>query len=89
MLSDSSLVLWKYEPDFWIDYVTREPSICLMDWCMKMEEEKQNRQKIPIREWFDIERKMAIIARMTADRPLFTSNQDEPEEVLEQLEVEL
>ena len=56
---------------------------------MKMDEEKQKREKIPIRQWFDIERNMAIIARMTADRPLFTSNQDEPKEDLEQLGVEL
>jgi hypothetical protein len=27
--------------------------------------------KLPIIEWFDIERRMVIIARMTADRPYF------------------
>ncbi|MFW9911744.1 MAG: hypothetical protein ACFFEU_04700 [Candidatus Thorarchaeota archaeon] len=27
--------------------------------------------RLPITEWFDIERRMAIVARMTADRPYF------------------
>ena len=27
--------------------------------------------RLPIAEWFDIERRMAIVARMTADRPYF------------------
>jgi hypothetical protein len=27
--------------------------------------------RLPIIEWFDIERRMAIVARMTADRPHF------------------
>ncbi|MFX0055364.1 MAG: hypothetical protein ACFFAX_10675 [Promethearchaeota archaeon] len=26
---------------------------------------------LPITEWFDIERRMAIVARMSADRPYF------------------
>ncbi|MGD9381553.1 MAG: hypothetical protein PVI03_03840 [Candidatus Thorarchaeota archaeon] len=35
-----------------------------------MTEEGLN-HRFPITEWFDIERRMAIVARMTADRPHF------------------
>jgi hypothetical protein len=35
-----------------------------------MTEEGLN-DRLPITEWFDIERRMAIVARMTADRPHF------------------
>ena len=46
--------------------------------------------RLPITEWYDIERKMAIVARMTADRPFFESiksknsprNKDKDEEKL-------
>ncbi len=33
-----------------------------------MEDEKNYQEHSPILEWYDAERKMAIIARMTADR---------------------
>jgi len=33
-----------------------------------MDKENKRRERIPIREWPEEERKMAIIARMTADR---------------------
>ncbi|MFW9802372.1 MAG: hypothetical protein ACFFFC_06960 [Candidatus Thorarchaeota archaeon] len=45
---------------------------------------------LPITEWYDIERRMAIVARMTADRPYFEAtrlpesprNESEEEEKL-------
>ncbi|MFW9846207.1 MAG: hypothetical protein ACFFD6_05640 [Candidatus Thorarchaeota archaeon] len=33
--------------------------------------------RLPIAEWDDIERRMAIVARMTADRPFFESTTSE------------
>jgi len=42
-----------------------------------MTEEGLN-DRLPITEWFDVERRMTIVARMTSDRPYFETT-DSPQ----------
>ncbi|MBN2230688.1 MAG: hypothetical protein JW779_13955 [Candidatus Thorarchaeota archaeon] len=44
-----------------------------------MNRKNEYEERLPIAEWPEIERKMAIIARMTSDPPLVRTQEDIPE----------
>lgn len=52
----------------------------------KMDEKEEFRERVPIAQWPELERKMGIISQMTSDPPLTSQQEMEPSAIPDEFE---